>query len=112
MRHDRINSYEKGHRLLLRKREGKREVRGRWILDNRIYGLARNATIHDGSMTMQVLLDVDEDGWWYAAQLPDDRVVVLFASEVETARVLKARGMKDSSDCRVRQNSSRRRDQL
>jgi flavin-dependent dehydrogenase len=102
---------EKGHRLLLSNREGKREVRGRWIVDatgpaarfathagarrivdDRMYGLARYATIHSGSMTMQILLEADEDGWWYAARLPDDRVVVLFASEVETARRLKARG--------------------
>ena len=29
---------------------------------------------------------------WYAALLPDDRVVILFATEVETARRLKSRG--------------------
>jgi flavin-dependent dehydrogenase len=102
---------EKGHRLLLGNREGKREVRGRWIVDatgpaarfalhagarrivdDRMYGLARYARIHAGNMTMQILLEADEDGWWYAARVPDDRVVVLFASEVETARRLKARG--------------------
>jgi flavin-dependent dehydrogenase len=102
---------EKGHRLLLSNRGGKREVRGRWIVDatgpsarfalhagarrivdDRMYGLARYATIHAGSMTMQILLEADEHGWWYAARLPDDRVVVLFASEAETARRLKARG--------------------
>ncbi len=102
---------EKGHRLLLSDREGKSEVRGSWvvdatgpaarfalhagarrIVDDRMYGLARYSTICAGSMTMQILLEADEDGWWYAARLPDDRVVVLFASEVETARRLKARG--------------------
>jgi flavin-dependent dehydrogenase len=102
---------EKGHRLLLSNREGKIEVRARWIVDatgpaarfcshagarrivdDRMYGLARYATICAGSMTMQILLEADDDGWWYAARLPDDRVVVLFASEVETARRLKARG--------------------
>jgi flavin-dependent dehydrogenase len=100
-----------GHRLLLSNREGKREVRGRWIVDatgpaarfashagarrivdDRMYGLARYAMIHAGSMTMQTLLEADEDGWWYGARLPDHRVVVLFASEVEIARRLKARG--------------------
>ena len=102
---------EESHRLLLSNREGQREVRGRWIVDatgpaarfalhagarrivdDRMYGLARYARIQAGSMTMQTLLEADEDGWWYAARLPDDRVVVLFASEVDTARRLKARG--------------------
>ena len=40
---------------------------------------------------MQIVLEADEDCWWYAARLPDDRVVVLFTNEVETARRLKAR---------------------
>jgi len=102
---------EMGHRLLLSNPEGKREVRGRWIVDatgpaarfalhagarrivdDRMYGLARYATICARSMTMQILLEANEEGWWYAARLPDDRVVVLFASETETARRLKARG--------------------
>jgi flavin-dependent dehydrogenase len=100
-----------GHRLLLSTREGRREVHAKWvvdatgpaarfashagarrIIDDRMYGVARYATIHAGSMTMQTLLEADEEGWWYAARLPDDRVVVLFASEAETARRLKARG--------------------
>lgn len=100
-----------GHRLLLSNPEGKSEVRGTWvvdatgpaarfalqvgarrIVDDRMYGLARYATIRSGSMTMQILLEADEDGWWYAARLPDDRVLVLFTCEVETARRLKARG--------------------
>ncbi|MEK6303138.1 MAG: FAD-dependent monooxygenase, partial [Acidobacteriota bacterium] len=102
---------ENGHRLLLSNPQGKTEGRGRWIVDatgpaarfalhagarrivdDRMYGLARYSTINAGSMTMQILLEADEDGWWYAARLPDDRVVVLFASEVETARRLKGRG--------------------
>lgn len=102
---------ENGHRLLLSNPAGKSEVRGRRvvdatgpaarfalhagarrIVDDRMYVLARYATICAGSMTMQVLLEADDDGWWYAARLPDNRVVVLFASEVETARRLKARG--------------------
>ena len=102
---------ETGHRLLLSSPEGTSEVRGRWIIDatgpaarfslhtgarrivdDRMYGLARYATICAGSMTMQILLEADEDGWWYAARLPDYRVVVLFATEAETARRLKARG--------------------
>jgi flavin-dependent dehydrogenase len=102
---------EKGHRLLLRTPEGKSEVRGSWvvdatgpaarfalhagarrIVDDRMYGLARYAPIRAGSMTMQTLLEADEDGWWYAARLPDDRVVVLFVSEGETARRHKASG--------------------
>lgn len=100
-----------GHRLLLRTREGKREVRGSWvvdatgpaarfsvhmgarrIVDDRMYGLVRYAKIPAGSMTMQTLLEADEDGWWYAARLPDDRVVVLFVSDGETFRRLKANG--------------------
>jgi flavin-dependent dehydrogenase len=98
-----------GHRLLLRTREGKREVRGNWvvdatgpaarfavhrgarrIVDDRMYGLVRYAKILAGSMTMQTLLEADEDGWWYAARLPDDRVVVLFVGDGETFRRLKA----------------------
>lgn len=100
---------QKGHRLLLRTPEGKSEVCGKWvvdatgpaarfalhtgarrIVDDRMYGLARYAKIREGSMTMQTLLEADEDGWWYAARLPDDRVVVLFVSEDETFRRLNA----------------------
>jgi flavin-dependent dehydrogenase len=99
------------HRLLLRTPEGRREVRGNWvvdatgaaarfavhgcarrIVDDRMYGLIRYAKIRAGSMTMQTLLEADEDGWWYAARLPDDRVVVLFVSEEEAFRRLKASG--------------------
>jgi len=102
---------KKGRRLLLSSPKGKSEVRGRWIVDatgsaarfslhagarrivdDRMYGLARYATILAGNMTMQILMEADEDGWWYAARLPDDRVVILFATEVETARRLKSRG--------------------
>ena len=102
---------EKGHRLLLRASEGKREVcasrvvdatgpaarfalhaGARRIVNDRMHGLARYATIRAGRMTMQTLLEADEGGWWYAARLPGDRVVVLFVSEGETARRLKAGG--------------------
>jgi len=102
---------KKGHRLLLRTPQGKSEVRASWIvdatgpaahfalhagarriIDDRMYGLARYATVRAGSMTMQTLLEADKDGWWYAARLPDDRVVVLFVSEGETFRRLKATG--------------------
>ena len=102
---------EKGPRLLLSNPEVKSEVRGRWIVDatgpaarfsqhagarriveDRMYGLARYATILTGNMSMQILMEADEEGWWYAARLPDDRVVILFATEVETARRLKSRG--------------------
>lgn len=102
---------QEGHRLLLRTREAKREVGAKWvvdatgpaarfalhagarrIVDDRMHGLARYAKIRDGSMTMQTLLEADEDGWWYAARLPDDRVVVLFVSEGETVRRLRANG--------------------
>jgi len=101
----------KSHRLLLRTPEGKSQVLGDWIVDatgpaarfalnagarrivdDRMYGLARYATFRAGSMTMQTLLEADEDGWWYAARLPDDRVVVLFVSEGETFRRLKTNG--------------------
>jgi len=97
-----------GYRLLLRTPEGKNEVYGSWvvdatgpaarfalhagarrIVDDRLYCLARYANIRAGSMTMQTLLGADEDGWWYAARLPGERVVVLFVSEGETFRRLK-----------------------
>lgn len=100
-----------GHRLLLRTREGRSEICGTWIVDatgpgarfalhagarrivdDRMYGLVRYAKIRAGSMTMQTLLEADDDGWWYAARLPDDRVVVLFVSDAETFRRLKANG--------------------
>jgi flavin-dependent dehydrogenase len=100
-----------GYRLLLRTRDGKSEVRANWvvdatgpaarfaihagarrIVDDRMYGLLRYAKVRAGSMTMQTLLEADEDGWWYAARLPDDRVVVLFVSDGDTFLRLKADG--------------------
>lgn len=98
-----------GHRLLLRTAEGRIEVAARWvvdatgpaarfashdgarrIVDDRLYALARYANIRAGSLTMQILLEADEEGWWYGARLPDDRALVLFVSEGETIRRLKS----------------------
>ena len=102
-------SGEGGHRLVLRTPKGKSEVDGEWVVDatgpaacfalhagarrivgDRMYALARYAKISTGSMTMQTLLEADEDGWWYGARLPDDRVLVMFVSEDETLRRMKA----------------------
>lgn len=102
-------SDEGGHGLVLRTPKGKSEVSGEWVVDatgpaarfalqasarriigDRMYALARYANIRAGSMTMQTLLEADEDGWWYGARLPDDRVLVMFVSEDETLRRLKA----------------------
>jgi flavin-dependent dehydrogenase len=102
-------SDEGGHRLVLLTPKGKSEVDGKWVVDatgptarfalnagarrivgDRMYALARYAKIRTGSMTMQTLLEADEEGWWYGARLPDDRVLVMVVSEDETLRRLKA----------------------
>lgn len=101
--------YEEGaYRLILSTPKGESEIVGervvdatgpvarfashigaRRIVDDRMYALARYANIRAGSMTMQTLLEADEEGWWYGARLPDDRVLVMFVSEDETLRRLK-----------------------
>ena len=100
-----------GHRLILLTPKGESEVDAEWVVDatgpaarfalnagarriigDRMYALARYAKICTGGMTMQTLLEADEEGWWYAARLPDDRVFVMFVSEDETLRRMKANG--------------------
>jgi flavin-dependent dehydrogenase len=109
VRYLRSLSDEGGHHLTLSTPKGKSEVDGKWVVDatgpaarfashagarrivgDRMYALARYANIRAGIMTMQTLLESDEDGWWYGARLPDDRVLVMFMSEEETLRRLKA----------------------
>jgi flavin-dependent dehydrogenase len=104
-------SEQEGHRLLLRAPEGSCEAHGRFvvdatgsaarfavqtracrIVDDCMYGLVRYAKVRGGGMTMQTLLEADEDGWWYASRLPDDRVVVLFVGDEEAFRRLRAHG--------------------
>ncbi|MGA9772232.1 MAG: FAD-dependent monooxygenase [Blastocatellia bacterium] len=108
-RYLRSRSVERRHRLIISTPEGNSEVDAEWVVDatgpaarfalhkgartivgDRMYALARYANISRGNMTMQTLLEADEEGWWYGARLPDDRVVVMFVSEEETLRRLRA----------------------
>jgi flavin-dependent dehydrogenase len=96
---------QEGHRLRLRTPAAPYNIRARYVVDatgptarfgvhagarrsveDRMCALARYATIRAGQMTLQTLLEAVDDGWWYAARLPDDRVVVLFAGESGAVR--------------------------
>jgi flavin-dependent dehydrogenase len=38
------------------------------------------------SLSRLTLLEAERDGWWYAAAIPDDRVIVAFATDASTVR--------------------------
>lgn len=57
-------------------------------IDDRLYAFVRFSQVRSGEITRQVLLEAAPDGWWYAARLPDDRVVSMMVTERETLPLL------------------------
>ena len=39
-----------------------------------------------GSLSRATLLEAEQDGWWYAAAIPNDQVIVAFATDAGTVR--------------------------
>jgi flavin-dependent dehydrogenase len=58
-------------------------------IDDRLFAFVRFAQVRGGHLTRQVLLEAVPDGWWYAALLPDQRVVSMMVTEKPTLRRLR-----------------------
>ncbi len=86
------------------------ELRADWIVDasgaaarfahsqgarrqshDRLFALARYSPFEGPAPTWQTLLEATDLGWFYAARLPDQRIVVLFVGEAETVAAYRER---------------------
>lgn len=63
-------------------------------IDDRLFAFVRFSQVESGDVTRQVLLEATPDGWWYAARLPDDRLVSVMVSERETLMPLQQGGQR------------------
>lgn len=61
-------------------------------VDDQLFGLAAYRKIQSGQMSKQVFLEARPNGWWYAAQLPDERLLQLFVTDAPQVRELKMGG--------------------
>jgi flavin-dependent dehydrogenase len=59
---------------------------------DRMIAVVRFADIRDGPFTAQTVVEATREGWWYAARLPDDRLVTLLVAEGRQARALTVGG--------------------
>lgn len=50
-------------------------------VDDEITAVVRFSQILDGEMTWQTLLEARPQGWWYAARLPDQRLITMIATD-------------------------------
>lgn len=102
------------HEVKLDGGHGAYRVRTRWVVDatgnnakfarqqgakrrvqDRLMATANFSKLHNGPFTLQTLLEATEQGWWYAARLPDDRVLTMLVSEPDDVRALAAEGFAD-----------------
>lgn len=99
-----------GHRLFATGKGLKGPLRARFVVDasgpaarfaqaqgavrlnhDKLFALARTSRFRGPEPTWQVLLEAVELGWFYAAQLPDGRIIELFVGEAETVTALRER---------------------
>lgn len=50
-------------------------------IDDQMVALIGMQEITDGYLTAQTLIEAEENGWWYMARLPENRLVTLFVTE-------------------------------
>ncbi|MCX2583946.1 FAD-dependent monooxygenase [Pedobacter sp. MR22-3] len=55
-------------------------------LQDQLIGLLRFSSITAGKLTAQTLLEADQNGWWYAAKLPEDKLVSMYITEAPVLR--------------------------
>lgn len=70
-------------------------------IDDRLFAFVRFSKVRSGNFTRQVLLEAIPDGWWYAARLPDDRVVSMMVTESQMLPVLQQRDRQGYQDALV-----------
>lgn len=61
-------------------------------IDDQLFGLAAYAKMEAGHLSKQVFVESRPEGWWYAALLPDERMLQLFVSDAPQIRQLQAIG--------------------
>lgn len=61
-------------------------------VDDQLFGLAAFSRIQSGQMSKQVLVESRPNGWWYAARLPDERLLQMFVTDAAQVRLLQAEG--------------------
>lgn len=101
-----------GYDMLLRHQsDGEYRTHAHWVVDatgpnacfarqrgakqavhDRMIGIARFASLQSGSFPSQTILEAVQQGWWYGARLPENRVVTMFVTEPENVRRLTANG--------------------
>jgi flavin-dependent dehydrogenase len=98
-----------GHEVQLDGDRGGHRIRARWVIDatgvnarfareqgarrrvqDRLVATAHFAKMRGGSLTLQTLLEATEQGWWYAARLPGDRVLTMLVTEPGEVKTLAA----------------------
>ncbi|WDF53957.1 FAD-dependent monooxygenase [Mucilaginibacter sp. KACC 22063] len=62
----------------------------RTVIDDRLVAVVRFNNIVSGKLTAQTLLEADPNGWWYAARLPDNKLVSMYVTEAHTLRQMNA----------------------
>lgn len=50
-------------------------------IDDQLVALIGMQKITEGHLTAQTLIEAEENGWWYMARLPENRLVTLFVTE-------------------------------
>jgi flavin-dependent dehydrogenase len=100
-----------GYQALLSHSSGDYRAEARWIIDatgaNARFARQQGATqnVHDrmvtmacfsnlrgGSFSSQTILEATPQGWWYAARLPEDRILTMLVTESEEVKRLAADG--------------------
>lgn len=60
--------------------------------DDTLLAWVRFSRIIDGHLTRRVLIEAAPEGWWYAARLPDGRLVDMLVTDKATLSALRATG--------------------
>jgi flavin-dependent dehydrogenase len=69
-----------------------RAMGARRRVDDRLFAAVRFGPAANGTATLQTLIEAVAEGWWYGARTPGDRAVVMFVTDREGIRRLRAGG--------------------
>lgn len=69
-----------------------RAMGARRRIDDRLFAAVRFGPAANGTATLQTLIEAVAEGWWYGARTPGDRAVVMFVTDREGIRRLRAGG--------------------
>ncbi|MDQ4097450.1 MAG: FAD-dependent monooxygenase, partial [Actinomycetota bacterium] len=69
-----------------------RAMGARRRVDDRLFAAVRFGPAANGTATLQTLIEAVPEGWWYGARTPGDRAIVMFVTDREGIRRLRAGG--------------------